>query len=323
MSEQFLRQYALYITGPKYKIYEDSGSKLARQITDPIRITFEVSKTITREPNSAKIRIYNLSPDTEREIIHEGSQIILSVGYENPGIIFKGQLFQPIRGKESATDYYLDLYGLDGDAYLNLGFMSGTIASNQTRRKIAEQILRESNLQLDSVDTTQLPEDNVVDGSKPSSERAKVIFGKPGKYLSNLSKLGNSTFYVDNNEGKFFNPASSIGKDEAHLITTETGMIDFPQQIDYGVQVKCLINPAIRLGDFIKIDNKSVILQPNSLYDQDYYSKLLNSDGIYRVIKLEYSGDSRGSDWYCTLTAVTQAGYLPAMLAGSYGFMML
>lgn len=323
MSKQFLRQYSVFITGPKYKIYDDTGSQVARQITDPIRITFEVSKTITREPNSAHIRIYNLAPDTEREIIHEGSQLILSAGYDNPGVIFKGQIFQPLRGKENATDYYLDLYGLDGDAYLNLGFMSGTIASNQTRRKIAEQILRESNLELDSVDVNQLPEDNIVDGSKPHSERAKVIFGKPSKYLSSLSKMGNSTFYVDNNEGKFFNPSSTIGKDEAHLITTETGMVGFPEQIDYGVTVKCFLNPAIRLGDFIKIDNKSVILQPMSMGDQDYYSRLLNSDGVYRVIKIDYSGDSRGNDWFCTLTAITQAGYLPAMMSGSYGFMMI
>lgn len=323
MSDQYLRHYSLYISGPKYREYGGDSNTLAREITDPIRISFDISKTITREPNTARIKLYNLSPDTEREIIQEGAQIILKAGYSEPGIIFKGQVVQPLRSKEGSTDYILTLKALDGDAYLNLGFLSGTILSNQSRRAIASQVLRDSNIQLDSAQLDELPETNTVDGSVTKSERAKVLFGKPGKYLTNLSKMGNSSFYIDNNEARFFNPLSTVGQDEAHLINTETGLIGLPEQVSYGVRVRCLLNPRIRLGDFIKIDNKSVILEEVSEWDTNYQSHLLNSNGIYRVINIDYSGDSRSDNWYCDLTAVTQAGLIPAMLNGRYGFMML
>lgn len=318
MLKQFLRTYTLYISGPKYKEYEGSvGISIAREISDPIHIKFDITKTILRDANMAEIILYNLSPDTEREIIQEGTQVVLTAGYQNnQSIIFKGQVFQPLRGKENGTDYYLKLICIDGDAYLNLAFVSGTIQPNQTRQQIARQILRDSTVDLDSVVVDDLPNSNFVDGSIPTNERAKVVFGDPSKYLSNISTMGNSTFYIDNNEGRFFNPISVTGSSDAHLINVETGMIGQPQQIDYGIEVTCLLNPNIRLGDFIKIDNKTVILQQFSFGQIPY---LLDSDGIYRVIKIHYSGDSRGQDWYSELTAITQGGVVPSMLVGSQG----
>lgn len=323
MSNQFIRHYDLYISGPKYKEYGGDLSPLARKISDPLRITFNIRKTITREPNLAQIKLYNLSPDTEREIIQEGTQLVLSAGYDTPGVIFKGQVYQPLRSRENTTDYVLSLSAMDGDAYLNLGFLSGTILSNQSRREIASQILRDSNIQLDSSQLDELTETNFVDGSTPKNERAKVLFGEPGKYLSNLATMGNSSFYIDNNEARFFNPLSNVGKNTAHLINANTGMIGFPEQIPYGVRVKCFLNPNIRLGDFIKIDNKTVILNDIDFQDTNYQSHLLNADGVYRIIEIVYQGDYRGDDWYCEIIAAAHVGNIPAMLNGPYGYMAI
>lgn len=321
MLKQYLRNYNLYISGPQYSIY-GNGLKdiVARNITDPIHIKFDITKTILRDPNEAEFTIYNLSPNTEREIIQEGTQVVLSAGYEEPGIIFKGQVFQPLRGKENGTDYYLKLVCLDGDAYINLAFVSGTFQADQTRQQLAQQIMRESTIELDSYTVEDLSNNNFVDGSTPRSERGKTVFGDPSKYMTKIAKMGNCLFYIDNNEGKFFNPYSTTGQNDAYIINKETGMIGQPRQIDYGIEVTCLLNPKIKLGDFIKIDNKTVITQQYSFGQIPY---LLDSDGVYRVIKIHYSGDSRGEDWYCTLTAITQAGVIPSMLVGQQGSMII
>lgn len=322
MSNQYLRQYTLYISGPKYKVYEgDTEAQTARQITDPLRIKFDITKTILRDPNLAEITIYNLSPNTEREIIQEGTQVVLSAGYlDNQSIIFKGQVFQALRGKENATDYFLKLICLDGDAYLNLAFVSGTILPNNTRQQMAQQILRDSSVDLDSVIVDDLPNTNFIDGSVPTNERAKVVFGDPGKYLDSMSRMGNSSFYIDNNEAKFFNPLSEKGKDDAHLISVDTGLVGLPQQIDYGIEFKCLLNPNMKLGDFIKIDNKIILQQQFNFGEIPY---LLDADGIYRIIKIHYSGDSRGPDWYSSVNAITQGGVIPSMLIGQQGNLIL
>ena len=318
--QQFIRNYTLYISGPKYGVYGNNQT-VARTIKDPIRITFDLYKSVLLEANTCIITIYNLSPDTEREIIQQGSEIILEAGYqENTGIIFKGQLFQPIRGKENGTDYFLRLLCIDGDAYLNLTWDSETLSSNNTRRQLAEQVMRSSTNQLDSVDLSQLPNENFMDGSISMNERSKVVFGCPGKCLNNIAKMSNSTFYVDNNVGKFFNPNSTSGLQNAHLINKETGMINQPRQIDRGVEVRCLLSPEIQLGDFIKIDNKSVIVKE---YEYGSIPYLLDRDGIYRIIKMHAVGDSRGQDWYWDLTTITQSGLTPEMMIGQYGELMI
>ena len=206
------------------------------------------------------------------------------------------------------------------DAYLNLTWDAETIGPDNTRRQLAEQIMRSSTNQLDSVDVSQLPNNNFLDGSIPTNERSKVVFGCPGKYLNDMAKMGNSTFYIENNVGKFFNPNSTEGSQDAYVINKDTGMIDQPRQIDNGVEVKCLLNPSIKLGDFIKIDNKSVIAKE---YEYGSVPYLLDRDGIYRIIKMNAVGDSRGQDWYWNLTTITQAGTTPEMLVGQYGELMV
>lgn len=45
--------------------------------------------------------------------------------------------------------------------------------------------------------------------------------------------------------------------------------------------------------------------------DNFYNNKLyrqLDKEGIYRIYKLEFSGDTRGNDWYVTANAVSQSG---------------
>ena len=100
----------------------------------------------------------------------------------------------------------------------------------------------------------------------------------------------------------------------------ETGLIGLPQQVDYGIEFKCLLNPNIKLNDFIKIDNKIVLQQQFNFGDIPY---LLDADGIYRIIKIHYSGDSQGQEWYSSINAITQGGVIPSMLIGQQGNLIL
>ena len=312
--DQFLRTYTLYISGPKYPVYGNNITS-AREISDPISIKFELHKSVLNDANFGEITLYNLSPDTEKEIIQQGSEVVLEAGYkDNKGIIFKGQLFQPIRGKSNNLDYYLKLIVIDGDSFINLTWDSETIPANSTKRQLAEQILRSSG-NIDTGNINNLPNYNYIDGSEPVTERAKVIFGPPAKYLNDLAKMGNSTFHVDEGQASFFNP---MDKDRvnSHIINKDTGMIGLPQQVDNGIEVKVLLNPSIKLGDMIKIDNKSVQIKEYS-YGQVPY--LLDSDGLYRIIKIDYTGESRGQSWYTKIKAISQNGFTPDMMVKQFG----
>ncbi|WP_154826381.1 phage tail tip lysozyme [Clostridium butyricum] len=45
----------------------------------------------------------------------------------------------------------------------------------------------------------------------------------------------------------------------------------------------------------------------DDIYNNKSY-RALDKEGIYRIYKLEFSGDTRGNDWYVTVNAVSQAG---------------
>ena len=75
-----------------------------------------------------------------------------------------------------------------------------------------------------------------------------------------------------------------------------------------GIHVRCLINPRIKAGGRIKIDNASIQSYRFGLSlgaeIANGFVPRLDSDGLYRSLVVEHSGDTRGNDWYTEITCV-------------------
>ena len=81
-----------------------------------LRIVFDVRKGETETPNSAEIRVYNLSEATMSRMRREFTRVILQAGYRsNYGIIFDGNIRQTLQGRENGTDTYIEIIAADGD----------------------------------------------------------------------------------------------------------------------------------------------------------------------------------------------------------------
>lgn len=329
---QWIRKYRLHIYVPDTQagttvLNGDGSTKVWNKeilITDPLRCTFSCKKTILRDSSIGSITLWNLSPDLESLIISEGTHIVLEAGYENSqvAIIFAGNILQSTRGKENGTDYFLKLICLDGDSYFNLAFSSGTLESNQTKRNLAKQILRISNYnefkdgKVKVEDLDDLPNESTVDGSIVKTERPKVIFGKTSKLLDDIARMSNSTLYMDNGELKVFTANEDNKKRRIWEVNPETGMVGDPSQSNYQIVVKILLNPLLRINDLIHIESRMIRIQEYDLREIPY---LLEPNGQYQVIEIEYSGDTRGQDWYCTLKAITKNGKIPSQLSDKWG----
>lgn len=330
--KNYLRSYNVKIYVPKRNLsveYQDAAGYVKPTkstemeeitFTDPLKIEFEVKKTALRNSNIGIITLWNLSPDMERRIIIEGSEVILEAGYkDNSSIIFVGSIIQPLRGKTNGTDYYLKLICIDGDSYLNLAFSSATLESGQSKQQLAQQTLRASNLKDVEViiqDLNKLPNTVAIDGSSPLNDRPKVVFGKTSEIIDRLAKMGNATSYMDGGELKFFTLDDQPNLASAWEINVNTGMIGTPQQSLYQVEVKTLLNPKIRIGDYVHLNNADIMAQQYGITETPY---LLESDGYYKVIEIQYSGDSRGQDWYSIIKAITKQGKIPSMLSTNTG----
>lgn len=97
--------------------------------------------------------------------------------------------------------------------------------------------------------------------------------------------------------------------DEVINLSPESGLIRTPEQTDNGVKAKCLLNPLLNLNKMVYIDNALVKEQVHSV--GQYYPRL-RGNGVYRILTLTHTGDTRGNDWYTEFTGIAQVGMIPA-----------
>jgi len=95
---------------------------------------------------------------------------------------------------------------------------------------------------------------------------------------------------------------------EAVVINAKTGMIGTPAQTNEGINAKTLLNPLIRVGGRVKLNNADIadykinLAQPLSPANIPPSKR---ADGTYYVLVIEHSGDTRGIDWYTTLVCLS------------------
>ena len=292
--------------GRRYRVIVSSLDGEKALDVSQLRCTFNCVKTMQLEPQFSTIVIYNLSPQSENTIITEGFRVTIEAGYEGSqyGLIFDGDVVQTIRNKEDGTTYTLTLVAADSDRWMSYSTLNFSMVRGQNSRAIVENCASKATI------PTELG--NISDSLSTSKlTRGKVIFGLTRDYIRQIAQSENATAYIEGGKINIVK-ADDIPEGEILDLSSESGLIGVPAQADYGVTIKCLLNPRIKIDSLVHVDNSLVRAQQ---FEQGQQVYALDSDGIYKVIQITYSGDTRGNDWYTEVETVTQAGKLPAMIA--------
>ena len=283
---QYLRKITLLVS-------DASGQTLD---LSELRIKFSVKQSSAQTPNAADIRVYNLSEETAIAVKSQFKKVTLQAGYNsNYGVIFQGNIKQVIIGRESQTETFIDIIAGDGDLAYNFAVVATSLAKGS-----------DQNSQIQACLTATAPL-GVTGGGNSSvtatqtRPRGKVLFGNARNYLREVAKTTQTMWSIQNEQVQFV-PVKSYLPGQAVLITAGTGMIGAPQQTTQGVNVKCLLNPYIKINGRVQLDNKTVALlkvdltlKPGSLTN---VAMPLPSNGIYFVLAVEHNGDTRGIEWY-------------------------
>ncbi len=292
-----------WLYGRKYRILITVEDGYAFDVSE-VRCSFEIPKTQLGTPQQAVITLYNLSPNTENKIIQHGQKVIVEAGYNGSyyGKIFSGNIIQPVRSKENGVDYKLTLVALDSDRFTTYGLVGVTLNSNLSMRDAIFNVASKANY---PVETGSIADTRIV------YPRGKVMFGKPSDYLTQMAKTMNATYYTE--DGKInIVQGKQLKQDEIFDLGPKTGLIGTPKQNDTGITFTCLLNPLIKLNSLVRIDNQKI---NQYQYSQGTAIRSLDSQGIYRVITVKYTGDTRGNEWKCECGAIGQAGILPSFLS--------
>lgn len=303
---QYLRKASLIIGGPDGDALDLSA----------LRFRFAIRRGDLQTPNSADIRVYNVSDDTADRIRQllpqpEFTRIVVQGGYEgNYGVVFDGEIKQVRRGRESQTDTYLDITAADGDSAYNFAMSAVSLAAGSTPNDQISEVLK------------GMAEHSVTKGYVPDMPgnalpRGKVIYGMSRDELRKIARNTQTAWSIQDGKLNMI-PESAYMEGDVPVITSATGMIGLPEQTQNGIKVRVLLNPNIKIGQAVKLDNRSIqgyrfglgiSQQAGNLFAEQ--SIKTNADGLYYVMIADHMGDTRGNEWYSDLICLAIDASIP------------
>ncbi len=296
MTTQYLRKVQLLLT-------DELGNGLD---LSEFRVKFQTHRAESQTPAWAVIRIYNVSRDTINKVQKEFTRIQLQVGYEdNFGLIFSGQMRQKRSGRESATDTFLEIVAADGDNAYNYAVINKSIAAGAKKRDVIDACLE--SFKPYGINQGYIPA--LDEGTQ--MPRGQVFFGMTRNTMRQVAQDTDCRWLFNNNQLDMIRISQPI-EGEAIVITAQTGLIGLPQQTIDGIELKCLINPMLKFGGQIKLDNASIQEAVISVaYGAVNYFPSLDNDGNYKIISIENVGDTRGNTWESNVICISVNGTAP------------
>lgn len=264
-----------------------------RTLSPEMAVQFSVTKTANPLMNEATIKIANLAK-AERDYILTNTtpynrfrtrkRVILAVGRVSTGLtqLYSGEIMSC--GIVQPPDIWIELKAKTG-AFFNGQVGAVSMPASTKLSDIAGGLAKSlgTGLRFEADD---------------KSVANYAHSGPMGKQVQKISETGNVDAYIDDDVLVVKN--RSIGLRGTNVdISESTGMIGIPQWTDQGLQVKMLLNPAVRVGSRMTVKS---VLNPAS-------------NGTYTIYKATYEGANRDTPWY--ITAETAPPFKSGLFMGN------
>jgi hypothetical protein len=246
-----------------------------------LRFSFSVEKTLTGEPNTCKLTIYNLNATSRGKIKTKGDVLILKAGYEEgQGVIFIGNVTKVFHERQG-PDWVTSIEASDGLAAIKDTQVSKSWAPGTTGQSIVEDIAK------------------TFSGGGVKAVIGEIKGNMSEQFANGFSVSGLAKNVMDKMGGKFnFDwsfqdgtlqviPRTEASSETAVVLSQKTGMIGSPAQTEEGVKVKSLMNISVKPGRLVSIKDSPIVT------------------GYFKVSKVNHSGDTHGTEWYTDIEAVT------------------
>jgi hypothetical protein len=285
-----------------------------------LRCRFEIKQHSELGPDKATIKITNENPQTAMLFTQnnaEFSTITISCGYQDEGTLgalFSGNIVQAFYGRDTPTDTLTTIQATAGHQAHNYAVVSKTLAVGSTpmdHLNVAVQAMQQYGLQLGFIGPS-------VDLTTPKYPRAVTLYGMARDILFNIARLKKAQISYKLGQIQILGQTDNL-PGGAIVLNSTTGMIGMPTQEIGGIMVRSLINPAIKVGGQIQINQADIQqqLQPTSTTGAltpftggpDYAQ--IATDGLYTVFRIDVEGDTRGMPWYMDIAAL-RSGQLPS-----------
>lgn len=339
MSQNWMRHFELQLT-------DDNGKGIS--LSD-FKVTFDIEWFNIKFSRVATVKIYNLSQNTNSRILgKEFTKIKLIAGYsglqrpidesdvgkatvtisddagqidgQNYGEIYNGEIRFSLTGRDNPTDTYIIIQAIDGHRAMLGAVMNTTLAKGYTVKDLYDLTMR------------SFAPFGVTSGLMPNFPttvypRGRSMYAMAHNVMDNVAKQCKATWQIVDGQVQMVQDNKFIH--EAIVLNSHTGLVGMPQQtMGGGVNVRCLINPNIRVHGLIELDQTSVYrasLSSNDIQMSGGRITEINdngnlvvtgvasvppasiaTDGVYIVQSISYTGDTRGQAWYMDMMCIAR-----------------
>lgn len=330
MSQNWMRHFEL-------QIVDNDGKGIS--LSD-FKVMVRIECADTRWPRVANVTVYNLSPDTQNRIMgKEFAKIRIIAGYDgiapavpasevgkvrevkagqegqtnglNYGLIFQGDIRFTVTGRDNVTDSWIRIQACGENEAFIYASVKTTLAAGWTAADLHAVSMKSFNAYGVTQGATGEMPPNVF-------PRGRVIYKSTRDVMDDVAGMCRATWQMM--DGKLQMVSEDKYLYEAIKLNADTGLIGQPQQtMGGGVNVRCLLNPNIKIHGLIEIDQASVYRtaldnqeiarsqaranEVNNNGLQQVQGTVQNpasiaTDGVYIVKAIDYTLDTRGQPWY-------------------------
>ena len=249
-------------------------------LSNILKVSFGVSSTVKKDPNSCDVQIYNLNAASRAALQKRGQETVIEAGYvDNRSIIFSGTL-------EYSTSVY---NGVDWITSLQTSDGTDKIKKKRINKSLKGPAKVGDVLRV-AADAMGLKPGNLKTAIKRGSVRGNlseftngiVLSGKADRVLDRIARSMGYFYSIQNGQLMLLAPGDFNGT-KAAVISAETGMVGSPEPGDDG---------------FV---NVRTLIQPNLLPAYRINLKSRQANGFYRIERVDYSGDTWGDSWFADL----------------------
>ena len=244
-------------------------------------VAFDIFRTTKPEPNTAEIRVWNLSPE-HRFILEEQGNVPVQVeaGYsDQTSLLFLG-VARTVYTVRDGTDLITILQTGDGEQEYQQARVNVSIAPGATNKQAVDAVVKALGLGEGNLSSVAAS----IAAGQPLFPQGAVLTGSASQVLHRVMQSLGLEFSIQSGALQILKVGEPLSGTATEL-TPNTGLVNSPSIDNEGVlTAQSLIIPDIFPGRPLSVESEFL-------------------SGNFRVESCRYSGDTAGSEWYIDIEA--------------------
>jgi len=268
MTEQFIRQYRVTVGEIQF---------------DSLDISFKVTKTLTEEPNTVELVIYNLNPDNRAALEQQQKvPVQIEAGYKDAmGVIFLGKV-REVWSSYNPPNWVTTLSSGDGEDELQTSRVNKSYGPGTPVTVIIKDVAKGINIEIGNIPIVS-PSATLLEATNVFLNGV-VLSGPARREFDRLIKSAGLQWSVQDGAFQLLEAGKALIA-EAVVITPDTGLIGSPTVGNDGtIKLRALLNSSIIPGKQLTVSCAGL-------------------SGFFRCEKVTFEGDSSGGSWYVDVEA--------------------